>query len=287
MKKIRTPLFAFLILAIVSIACGGVSLPAVPAGADVPTNATEARAFYTKVVTQEIGDSAYFKKYEASYSQGYQKIVEQNSVTQQCWKNLDGLVKDAMAGRFSAIDPTTNHPGSEVNQGIAIKAYAPVESYPSGVDCKALNEKLFNEVGSWRANNADMAGINFDRAAVRNKLYHDDIIKDMTLDLMTVVASEASAKGVPYFKKFIFPTYNLEADSHNKQLCDLYTKWADDPSKKEDGYLKPSEWNPVYETCVLRGLAAHEYMNRVIMVPEVAKAFDSGKDVSPLAPAKP
>lgn len=290
MKKLSLAVkvvFVLLVSAVIACSCNPFGLLGnAPEGVTVPSNATEARKLYTQVVQAEIGDTAYNKRYTSAYSQGFQKIVEQNTVAKSCTKDLDKLVSDAMAGRFSNVDPTTNRPEPTVNQGIAIKAYAPTEGYPAGIDCSGLYDKLFKEVGLWRSNNADMSGVLFDRIAARHKLYRSDIVTTIQLDLVTVVAGEAAAKGYPYAKKFIFPTYNLEVDSHSKPLCEYYTKLANDPATKDDGYIVPGPWNPVTETCILRGLAADEHMSTVIVVDEVAKTFDTKKDSSPLGPTK-
>jgi hypothetical protein len=270
MKKNRTLLFAFLILAIVTISCGGV---AVPAGADVPTNATEARALYTKVAREEINTSQSFKAGEAKYNQGWMSIRDQNTVVQACYTNFDQLVKDAMAGRFSTPAPD-GRPTNEVNQGLLIKAYAPTEAYPGDPSkCQDGTLKLMKDIATWRSDNADWMKAHFDRMGTLNKLYNDDLVKTAALDLLRVVGDEAKKAGYPYFEKFIFPTFNLEADSHSKELCVFYENLAADPKMTGKGYMKPEQWNPVYNTCILRGKSAFEYMNRVVMAPDVAKTF--------------
>lgn len=258
---------------------------ATPRGSNVPTNATELRQFYSDYVSAEIELSAFYKKVEASYSQGFSAIKEKYATNQACYSNLDQLIKDAMAGRFSPPDANGN-PTSEVNAQIAIDVYAPTEAYPGDPKvCQEGTNQLMKDIGVWRKDNADSFAQVYDRIAVLKKMRNDDIVKVAAGDLAVFMSEQAKNAGFSYFEKFMFPTYNTEVPSHSEELCNLYTEWA---LEKKDGYLMPSDWNPVYKTCTLYGLAAEEYMNKVLMPSEVGAIFDTGEETSPiqLTPSK-
>ncbi len=280
MKK-TTRLIMLLFVIVFTLACVLPGLGKAPEGSNVPTNMTEFRQFYSDYVKAEIADSAFYKRYEASYASGYQTIIEQNKVAQKCTSDYTTLVQDAMAGRFSPVGADGLTPSTEINAQIAIDAYAPTEGYPGDpAICQGLMAELFKSIENWRKNNVDLITQVYDRTAVRKTMLNDDILKDVTLDMITFGSDLAKANGYDYQAKFIFPTYNLEVPSHSKELCDLYTDWATDPNKT--GYIKPDDWNPVTKLCTLRGLAAQEYMDKVMMPSEVGAMFDTGEEVSPL-----
>lgn len=291
MKKsyqiLATLFFVLFSIACVLPSCGSIIGDA-PENSDVPTNATEFRQFYSTHVTMEINDSEFYKAYEASYASGFQTIIEQNKVAEKCTSDYTTLVQEAMAGRFSPVGSDGTTPSSGINAQIAIDVYAPTEGYPGDpAICQGLMDKLFTSIENWRKNNVDLIKQVYDRTAVRRIHLNDDIYKTGIQDIARIASDTAKENGYPYFSKFIFPTYNLQVPSHSKELCDLYTDWATDPNKTGLGYIKPDDWNPVYKTCTLRGLAADEYMDKVMMPSDVAAMFDTGEEVSPLDSLNP